>query len=414
MQFPIYDYYIDSSMRLEDILSHYVENFYLRKHGRDKYEKILKKLSDSNKVKKLFDQSYNQKLAINYVDFGATVNEMMWFMFQSNETQAVAVLAMAVFWNTNVNSHLHLKSEKELRDDALKIFKKFSIYGDMTKEEFDSMRLPQDNELDESDYDENDDDDEIWNDNDSEKGDGYYILNFYLDCSHWHRQEDEIKKCPLTLPVKIIDIDKEDDITSKYSVRNLPTLILVDGNGNEIKRWVGITPTSKINDYIAENGYSNNNKAEGFLKFEGIDLAGIPVEFREKMSDPNFQEKVIAILADGGTEDQTREKIDYLLGKKRPDEITALEERVRHYIRNKFDTVGNLILKESNNFDIFHKMKATTMLSKLNNDLDGGEVFPDAERIKEASNRVGISWNLIKSEEYKRALLIFRDGKQVD
>lgn len=140
MLYPIYNYYYESSMNLEDILTHYVENYYLRKHGRDKYEKILKKLSDSNKVRSLFDESYKKRLALNNVDFGATINEMMWFMFQSNETQAVAVLALAVFWHTNVNSHLYLKTEKELRDDALMIFKKFQIYGDMTQEEFDRMR----------------------------------------------------------------------------------------------------------------------------------------------------------------------------------------------------------------------------------------------------------------------------------
>lgn len=164
MLYPIYDYYHESSLTLEEVLHHYVENFYFRKHGRDKFDKILKKLSESSKVRSLFDESYQKRLAPNNVDFGATVNSIMWFMIQSNETQAVAVLAMATFWNTNVNSHLHLKSDKELRDDALMIFKEFQIYGDMTQEEFDRMRYHQDedenDEYPELDEDVDDEDDE--------------------------------------------------------------------------------------------------------------------------------------------------------------------------------------------------------------------------------------------------------------
>lgn len=143
MLYPIYDYYHESSLTLEEVIHHYVDNFYFRKHGRDKFEKIQKKLSESTKVKSLFNESYKRKLALNNVDFGATINGMMWFMFQSNETQSVAVLVMAMLWNKNVNSHLSLKTERQLRDDALMIFKKFQIYGDMTQEEFDRMRSPQ-------------------------------------------------------------------------------------------------------------------------------------------------------------------------------------------------------------------------------------------------------------------------------
>lgn len=140
MLYPIYDYYYDSSLTLESILSHYVENYYFRKHGKDKFDKILTKLAESEKVKNLFALSYKKMVAINNVDFCATLNETMWFMLQSNETQAVAVLVMALLWNNNVNSHLNLISEKDLRDDVLKIFKKFHIYKEMSREEFDMMR----------------------------------------------------------------------------------------------------------------------------------------------------------------------------------------------------------------------------------------------------------------------------------
>lgn len=107
MQYPLYDYYYSSSMTLDEIFEHYAENFYLRKHGRDKYEKVLQKISESDKVQKLFEVSYTQGLALTYMDMGATLNGIMWFFFQSNETQTLAILAMFSFWDVNINRHLH-------------------------------------------------------------------------------------------------------------------------------------------------------------------------------------------------------------------------------------------------------------------------------------------------------------------
>jgi thioredoxin-related protein len=36
------------------------------------------------------------------------------------------------------------------------------------------------------------------------------------------------------------DEEENDEIISKYGIRNLPTMILVDGEGKELKRWVGV------------------------------------------------------------------------------------------------------------------------------------------------------------------------------
>lgn len=406
MLYPIYDYYIESSMNLEDILSHYVEHFYLRKYGRDKYEKILKKISESDKIRKLFDQSYYQRLAINHIDFGETLNSIMWFMFQSNDTQAVAVLAMAVFWDTNVNSHLHLKSDMELRNDALKIFKKFSIYGDMTQEEFDSMRRPQ--VLPEEDYDEVD----------SEKGNGYHILNFYLDCTHWHRQENEIKKCPLKVPIKIIDVNKEDDVVFKYVVHNLPTLILVDGKGKEIHRWVGVTTASEINDYLTANGYAENEDEEDDEDYP--QPLNIPFSYNDelKLKSSEYADKVLAIMADGGTKDQIKVKLEVLLNKRKPTEsMKKVEGIIRNFYRRSFDAVGKLIIEESNGNAFLQKLIATTKLAKFNSDIDDIddiELNPTVKQMQETANNFCVSWNIIKDEEYKRALAIYRDGKVVD
>ena len=139
MLYPLYDYYYASDMSLVDILKHYIKFFYLRKHGRDKAEKVLYKVSESSKMQKLFELSASQNVAPNYIDFGSVINEMLYFMFQSNETQALAVLAAAITWDKKVNHFGILKNEDDLRNDTIQIFKKYSIYGEMSQQEFEEM-----------------------------------------------------------------------------------------------------------------------------------------------------------------------------------------------------------------------------------------------------------------------------------
>jgi thioredoxin-related protein len=42
------------------------------------------------------------------------------------------------------------------------------------------------------------------------------------------------------IPVDHIDIDKDMDTTIKYGVRGVPTMVLIDENGTEIGRKVGM------------------------------------------------------------------------------------------------------------------------------------------------------------------------------
>ncbi len=54
------------------------------------------------------------------------------------------------------------------------------------------------------------------------------------------------------IPVQKIDVDNRSDLSAKYTIRNIPSLILVDKSGNELKRLVGNQPTSAI-----KNWYNN-------------------------------------------------------------------------------------------------------------------------------------------------------------
>ena len=45
---------------------------------------------------------------------------------------------------------------------------------------------------------------------------------------------------------KKIDIDQNQDMSIKYGVRNVPSLILVDQNGQKLRRLVGNQPDENI------------------------------------------------------------------------------------------------------------------------------------------------------------------------
>lgn len=49
-----------------------------------------------------------------------------------------------------------------------------------------------------------------------------------------------------------IDVDSDTDLSVKYGVRNIPTLILVDENGEAQGRKVGVLPEKQIIDFYNE------------------------------------------------------------------------------------------------------------------------------------------------------------------
>ena len=136
MLYPLYEYYLESSLSLEEIINHYVENFYLKENGRNRVDEIERRVKESSKVLSIDAASIRLSAIPNYMDFGSAINEIFWFMFKSNSTQALAVLIAAREWEKRVNDVYHFGSEQEVRDKAIRIFKKFDICEEMTKEEF--------------------------------------------------------------------------------------------------------------------------------------------------------------------------------------------------------------------------------------------------------------------------------------
>lgn len=136
MQYPLYEFYKNRSLTLEQVIDHYVTRFYAREYNGKDVLKVLTKVRESSKIKNLCGQSATRRIAPNYIDFASTINEMIWFVFKSNMTQALGVLFAALYWDEKINSVYHLKSADDLKDDIIKVFKKFSIYEEMTESEF--------------------------------------------------------------------------------------------------------------------------------------------------------------------------------------------------------------------------------------------------------------------------------------
>ncbi len=51
------------------------------------------------------------------------------------------------------------------------------------------------------------------------------------------------------MPVQKIDVDQDNNMSAQYGVRNVPTLIKVDSNGNEVGRLVGNQSADVIKEW---------------------------------------------------------------------------------------------------------------------------------------------------------------------
>lgn len=131
MQYPLYNYYLNSNLSLDEIIMDYTSRFYCRKHGMDKAEKVHQKILNSSKVGSIDAFSIQNRTIPSCLDFGAAINETMWFFFQSNETQALGVLFAATEWDKRINRVYGFGTPLTVRNMAIAIFKEFSIYGEI-------------------------------------------------------------------------------------------------------------------------------------------------------------------------------------------------------------------------------------------------------------------------------------------
>ena len=52
------------------------------------------------------------------------------------------------------------------------------------------------------------------------------------------------------LTIVKVDIDERGDLAQEFSVRGVPTMVMVDADNKEIKRLVGMHPEAKLTEWF--------------------------------------------------------------------------------------------------------------------------------------------------------------------
>jgi len=97
-------------------------NYYIRKYGREKYEKVLRKTRESNKLAALDGKSIRERSAPSSMDFLAVINTIPYFIFSSQETCALAAISAISLWNEKINSKYFFCDSYELDSKARTVF----------------------------------------------------------------------------------------------------------------------------------------------------------------------------------------------------------------------------------------------------------------------------------------------------
>ena len=70
-------------------------------------------------------------------------------------------------------------------------------------------------------------------------------------CMPCKNLESRLNNLDLTIDLFSYDVEEEIELTEEWKVRNVPTVILVDDNGHEVKRWVGnFEPNVELKAFI--------------------------------------------------------------------------------------------------------------------------------------------------------------------
>ena len=65
-------------------------------------------------------------------------------------------------------------------------------------------------------------------------------------CGPCNALAPRMEKLASQINYRKIDVDSNQDMSIKYGVRNVPSLVLVDENGTELNRMVGVQPDQAI------------------------------------------------------------------------------------------------------------------------------------------------------------------------
>lgn len=79
------------------------------------------------------------------------------------------------------------------------------------------------------------------------------IIKLYSNsCGPCKVLENNLKQANIEHENVLVASDKGEELADKYSVRNIPTLLLLDDNDNLIKKFTGILTPDKLKEFCQE------------------------------------------------------------------------------------------------------------------------------------------------------------------
>lgn len=72
-------------------------------------------------------------------------------------------------------------------------------------------------------------------------------------CGPCDQQHEILDESYDATPVEYTDVDENVDRANEFSIRSVPTLVLLDEDGNPIRQWAGLTQPDQIEEAVSEN-----------------------------------------------------------------------------------------------------------------------------------------------------------------
>jgi thiol-disulfide isomerase/thioredoxin len=93
-------------------------------------------------------------------------------------------------------------------------------------------------------------------------------------CGYCKQLDPAIKKLEnANYPIRRVDIDEEPRVANKYSVKGVPTLVIVDADGNELDRISGVVSAKEIGDRYKSLMATTEKTPESAIETDSIPVA---------------------------------------------------------------------------------------------------------------------------------------------
>ena len=80
------------------------------------------------------------------------------------------------------------------------------------------------------------------------------ILKFYADwCNPCKQQTKVLDEMSLDVTSINIEDDDSEELVEKYNIMSVPVIIFLNDNEEEIKRFIGLTTKTVLENFIKEN-----------------------------------------------------------------------------------------------------------------------------------------------------------------